>query len=380
MILAPDVAVVSRQIANNFLTSNYLTIYAQSFLNTVLHPLDPKPDWFDQIDSSLDNAHSIMSQWILKDGPSVASGLPQAFIDYADSFLAAAGSIQTLVGEAEKNSGKTPTDQQRSSLLALLGRLSDEAQAQKTRVADLQTLMSTFSDQVRSQQSSLSQDIAAISATVTADQQDIQMLQAQIAQLQQKLATVTANAKNASSGAAISAVQLVLTLLTATIAVAVTEGAAIPFLSIAGGFLSTGEKSVEDFIDDAKILDDLKAISNLQLKMTAEQQQVVSLQAIINTLDSLQTQNEQATNSVFSFSPIWDDVYDQLQSPIEALDQPSVDVSLISTLNNIQDASISWTTISTQATNIQESAIKMAQPVTLKAPSTTSRSSQSARP
>lgn len=369
MILAPDVAVVSRQITTNFLTSNYLTIYAQSFLNTVLHPLDPKPDWFDQIKSSLDNAHSIMSQWVLKDGPSVASGLPQAFINYADSFLAAAGSIQTLVNEAEKNPGKTPNDQQRSALLALLGRLSDEAQAQKTTVSNLQNLMSKFSDQVKSQQNALSEDIATITVTLKADQQDIQQLQAQIAQLQQKLATVTANAKNAASGAATSGVQLILTVLVATIAVAVTEGAAIPFLSIAGGFLSTGLKSVEDFIDDSKILDDMKAISNLQLKMSAEQQQVVTLQAIINTLDSLQTQNEQATNNVFSFSPIWDDVCDQLQSPIEALKQPSVDVSLISTLNSIPDASAGWTTISNQATKIQESAIKVAQPVALSASS-----------
>ncbi|HKV39175.1 MAG TPA: hypothetical protein VJX67_08175, partial [Blastocatellia bacterium] len=124
MKLSPDVDWITQLLSATFLSSNSLTTYAHALLNTVPFPLDPQPSWFPQLNTDLQSARAAAQQWVDTDGPNVAAGLTQAWIDYANLFISAEPTLSNLAAQIEGNPGRTPTNAERQELLTLLGALT----------------------------------------------------------------------------------------------------------------------------------------------------------------------------------------------------------------------------------------------------------------
>lgn len=222
MILAPDVSAVTDLLTNNFSSGNALTVWAHAVLNTVLHPLDPKPTWFDTLDAQLQTAQTPASQWVNTDGPAVAAGVTQGFIDYGDTFVNAAKDLAPIVAQALANPGRTPDEQQRADVLAVLNRLTEIATTQRDAATGFHQTVSAFTEQIMAVRDQLTTDIENVSQTIQSDQDEVFRLNAHIASIQAQLATTTLTAQNAEQAAAKTGVQLVFTLFTFVVSAAVT--------------------------------------------------------------------------------------------------------------------------------------------------------------
>lgn len=368
MILAPDPDEVAELLTENFSTGNALTTWAHAVLNTVLYPLDPKPDWFDGLNQQLKQAQAPAEQWVVTDGPAVAAGFPQGLIDYANLFVPASKQLAGFVSGALANPGRTPDATQREEILQILSALAAEAARHRASAAGYQQSVTSFRDQVASIHDALDQEIQNASASLAADQNEIYDLNARISALQQKLGVTTLTAETAEKNAAKTGATIVLTLLSFVIMGAVTGGAAVPVMGLAGGILSAGTSIVSDVESDQQIINDLQAIGDLQTKLDAEKQQLAALQGILNNLRRLDEQNQAASGNTADLVHLWDDVAWQLAAATEVVQQPALDLGLVSALNNLPQAADAWLSVTTAATNVQQSQLLIAQPVTLTVP------------
>lgn len=364
MRLSPDIDWITQLLSTNFLASNALTTYAHALLNTVPFPLDPQPSWFAQLSTDLQSAQAAAQQWVDTDGPAVAAGLTQAWIDYADLFIPTAQALAKLVAQIEQNPGRTPTDAERQELVRLLGRLSNLAQTQGATVTALQGRLSSFATQVEAQRGALTNDIKAADATLDEDEEQVSQLRDQLAQLQAKVSAIGEDVKNSFNSAATSGATFSFTILSFSVEAAVA-GATFPVFGIAGGILAITFAAVQEALEDRALLKDLQDIAAAQVMLTAEQQQIAALQGIIGSLTRLRDQNLQANQSGGGIVPTWEYIEGQVQSVIETLQQPEVDVSLISALNTLADAVQDWQIIVTRATNVQNSSLTQTQTVSL---------------
>ena len=364
MRLSPDIDWITQLLSTNFLAGNALTTYSHTLLNTVPFPLDPQPSWFPRLNADLQSAQTVAQRWVDTDGPAVAAGLPQTWIDYGDLFIPTGRELSIRVAQIKQNPGRTPTESERQALLGLLGQLSDRAQAQRTTAADLQGRLRVFASQVEEQRGELSKDIKVAEATLTDDEAQVAQLRDQLAQLQARVSAISEDAKNAFTNAATSGVTYSFTILGYSVEAAIA-GAAFPVFGIAGGILALTFAAVQNALEDRALLKDLQDIANTQVMLTAEQQQIASLRVIIDTLIRLRDQNLQARQSGAGLVPTWEYIDGQIQSVIEVLQQPDVDISLISALNTLEEAARDWQTIVTRATNVQNSSLTQTQNVSL---------------
>jgi hypothetical protein len=364
MRLSPDIDWITQLLSTNFLAGNALTTYAHALLNTVPFPLDPLPSWFAQLNTDLQSAQAAAQRWVDTDAPAVAAGLPQAWIDYADLFIPTAQALITRVAQVEQNPGRTPTDAQRQELLQLLDQLSSKAQAQLTAVTALRERLNSFAEQVEAQRGALTNDIKAADATLSDDEAQVLQLRDQLAQLQAKVSAIAEDVKNSFNSAATSGATFSFTILSYSVD-AIIAGAAFPVFGIAGGILAITFAAVQEALEDRALLKDLQDLSAAQVMLTAEQQQIAALQGIIGSLTRLRDQNLQVNQSGGGIVPTWEYIEGQVQSVMEALQQPNVDISLISPLNTLADAVKDWQTIVTRATNVQNSSLTQTQTVSL---------------
>lgn len=364
MRLSPDIDWITQLLSTNFLAGNALTTYAHTLLNIVPFPLDPQPSWFAPLNANLRSAQADAQRWIDTDGPAVAAGLPQTWIDYADLFIPTGRALANRVAQIKQNPGRIPTEAERQELLQLLGQLSNRAQAARAAAAELQGRLSRFAAQVEAQRSALTNDIKVADATLNDDEAQVLQLRDQLGQLQAKVSAIAEDVKNSFTNAATSGATFSFTILSYSVE-AIVAGATFPVFGIAGGILALTFAAVQETLEDRALLKDLKDIADTQVMLTAEQQQIAALQGIIDTLIRLRDQNLQASQSGGGIVPTWDYIDDQIQSVIEVLQQPEIDVSLISALNTLTEAAQDWQTIVKRATNVQNSSLTQTQTVSL---------------
>ena len=92
---------------------------------------------------------------------------------------------------------------------------------------------------------------------------------------------------------------------------------------------------------------------------------MIGLKSIVNVLRRLLDCNDAVQNALDDLVPMWDDVMVRLQFVAEVLRQPSVDVTLVSSLMSFADSATAWQKIIDNATNVQSSSFTMTQPITL---------------
>jgi hypothetical protein len=367
ILLAPDSSGVSSLLAQNLGVCNALTAWANALLNTALYPLDPKPSWYDSLDTTLSTARTAAQQWVETNGPDLQSQVAQSLIDFGSLFAATSTDLQQTMTAIAASANKKATAQQIADLAGDIAVLITNAQLQGTTAATLQTSVETFATTIATQRTAIESDITSANATLQADEKIVTDYQARIASLQGKLGIDALTASNDTKSAATSSLSLFGSLFMFSMLTIATDGAAAPFMAIAVGTVGTSVNGAEGSAADKSVQADLAALGELQTQLTAEDQQVAGLDAIVTTLRKLEQCNFATSNAMDDLAPLWDDVTVRLQAVAEVLTQPSVDVSLISGLTTLDQSATAWQTIVTAATNVQSSSVTMTAPVTLTA-------------
>jgi hypothetical protein len=106
------------------------------------------------------------------------------------------------------------------------------------------------------------------------------------------------------------------------------------------------------------VLQLIREIGDLQVKVSNEQFQVAALQTLESSLETL---SDVATTSLTNMNGIvhhWDDIVKNLEAAREVLVQPAVDVSILTPFKKIREAAASWRLIIERAGRVQASSIQ----------------------
>ena len=367
-MLAPSPAEITELLTGSLSSLVSLKAWAHAIVNTTLYPLTPAPSWYDGVSTELQNLQKPAQTWIDDNEPTVTAALWQSFVDYGTEFANAAADMVPLLADIRQNSGNTPTAPQLSSLNGYLSSLSSQALAEQSVATSVASAITAFYDSANAARSALTSAIAAAEQTLKTDQSAIAALSSQVSGLQTQLAVVTQEAQQSLQKAGEQAANLSMKVVVYTLTT--LAGSAGSLVGIAGAVVSLGIDVAESVENNAEVIDTLKEISNLQAQLRPEEQQVAALQGVISNLEALDTLSLQASNLYTSLLPaIWQSVASELQSVVDELKQPNVDVTFIDGLAQLPQAASSWAAIVNEAMSIQNGSVTLGSTVTLMQPS-----------
>jgi Bacillus haemolytic enterotoxin (HBL) len=356
-MLAPDTSAAEAQITSNLNAEAALTNWALALENCVLPQLTPAPSWYTAISSSLQTAQQNASSWVTSTGPQVFAGSTQAYINYANVFGPASTSMSTIVNAILKNGG-TPTAAQVAQLTTYVNALLELAQTNLASATTWQADINALSAQIATQQTAISNAIAAAVAEEGSDAAQIAAIQQQISGLMQQLASET-TAANDSSISAGTGVASLLWGLTFGLALA---GGTLGVGVVVGAVLSIGSAIGSEVLYDAEVQQTIANITALLGPLSADQVQLAMLQGMVTTLQTVSGSGTSALESFADFADVWAETADDLSWLLVVLAQPEIDVSTIPALNDLADANTAWQAIATFAQDAQN--------VTIQQPST----------
>jgi hypothetical protein len=346
-MLSPDVNAITSQVTYDYGVNAYLMAWAHTMLNTSLCPLDPKPVWFDGIASEISATQTKTQEWLTSQYPKIASGLPQALIEYANSFEASASLLIPLVA------GGNPSGDKRKAVADLVADLLAEAREHAFAVRGLQKNVREFSELVTKSSAAMSASVKKVRATITSSMKDLIALQSRIADLQNRLGVTTTEAKNSMQGAAMTGATLSMTML------AVTVGAmSFPIFGLAGAVIGIGINAAMEAAKSKEVLALIREINELRLKVNAEQTQIAALESIAVQFDRLANV---ATDSLTNMQGVvhhCDDIVAGLSFVQEVVAQPAADLSQLTPFRTLSGAIAGWKTVRQRAQNIQSSVMR----------------------
>ena len=365
ILLAPSLDEVSELLTQNLGVGNALTAWSHALLNIALYPLNPKPDWYDSMSAKLAVSHGTAEQWVNGDGPLLASSVPQSLINYGNLLVASADDIMTTVRAISSAPRHRASPDQIASLSSAITTLLQTAEQQRALAAKMRQSAKTFAVSVRAQHADIAADVAAASKTLHEDERLVTEYEDGISALEQKLGIDVTKAKAEARDALVSGGSMVAALLFYSIMTIATDGAAMPVMAIVFATTSITLNGVLSSVAAEDVQRDLAKLFDLETKLIAVSRQVIGLKSIVNVLRRLLDCNDAVQNALDDLVPMWDDVMVRLQFVAEVLRQPSVDVTLVSSLMSFADSATAWQKIIDNATNVQSSSFTMTQPITL---------------
>lgn len=355
-MLAPDSEAMTAQLTSDYAVNNYLMAWSHGLLNTALYPVEPKPEWFDKIDTQLTAAKTVTQKWLTEDFPEIAAGLPQTLIDYGNTFRSKLTEIQRVLAK------ETLSASDRDLLIAHVDDLSTEAAANRWRVLGYRKKVKDFAELVIALSRTMETDVKEVTKSMASAQREVVALQNRINELQNQLGITTTQAKNHMQSAAMSGGTLSLTMV--SLAVMTSLGtAAIPVFGIAGAVLAIGINAALEASRSAAALETIREIGQLKQKLHAQQYQLAALHAINRAVERLSDVAGTALTSMTGTVHHWDDIASNVAAARELLDQRTFDPRKLTAFSTWPSADAAWATIIERAGNIQTSVLKVEKPI-----------------
>jgi hypothetical protein len=357
-MFAPSPEPLATQLASDYAVNASLAMWSHALMNTDLHPLTPKPAWFDRVDGHLSTAKKTTQTWLIDDYPGVASALPQSLVDYGHNFIAAADQLVTYLAQPLTPSG-------RADVLALLTELQAEAVQQQFRVKGLQKKVEKFTTFMRETLSSLSADRKDVMASLAGARKEVERLQDRINDLFRELGVTATEAKQAMEAAAMKGISIFGSTFVFSISAVVTTGATFPVIGLGIAVIGLTYAALQDKSKSDAVIEKLREITALQVKLTGEQAQAAGLQAMAAAIESLGDVARASLTNMIGSVHYWADVADGLTLAKELVEK-GVDVRALAPFQNIAAARGSWVKIVESAKNVQSSVLKIERSIDIK--------------
>jgi hypothetical protein len=238
-----------------------------------------EPDWYGPLNKHLALVKASGQRWF--DTTSVSmTGLVQNYIDFPNSYDGQMHQLRSLMNDLIARSGGA--ERTVGDIVAIFDKLIIDAGAQKKRSATCDAELRSLLRDLSSAIEQLSSGAASVNAAIQVDQQAVRDISDHIASLQAQLQTDIKAAIAADSGTLAALVVLVIGIV---VAVAAPGTAAIISAVVAGvGLLGTVVGTV---ITSTNIVDDQNAILDKIHDLSSENQQVVVLNALAQTVSQL---------------------------------------------------------------------------------------------
>ncbi|MBP0021744.1 MAG: HBL/NHE enterotoxin family protein [Cyanobacteria bacterium SBLK] len=310
---------------------------------TLLHPPNPVPTWFDELYDKLQTVQQQAQIWLTQKSPQVISQLTQDFISYNNRF-------QVIAPDIRANSNMSA-----SEAVHYFQWLQRHSANLPEAVETLQSDIDRFANSFLSCKQEVEDAIAAANQTLQGDRQKVATLKQKIQQLYDKINAQTADAQNGLSHAAMSGVGVSLASVAVALALATGGVPLIPFVSLAVGLLSTTYGAISMALKERKVVEEWHEIGRLSVELTQEEQQVALLQGIVSALHSVEDALSGVKTSL-DFKPIWDDIDSNTNALIAQIQQEGDRYRSLQDIQSLPFSARTWDAIAEMGTNIQRAA------------------------
>lgn len=319
--MATSTTTLQQKTKSSYMVLRLIEQACQGVLNTTFSSegLDPVPDWFDGLNTKLQTAQGVASDWVDTLGPSIAGGVPARVVNYATTYQAMSDSIQKVADEHPDAAGAdNQYVKQVHSLVEALETTITSIIADIDKTSDD---MKTWGQRLQAAHNALSDGAISIQAAETDLQTDIDKMNNAISTLRE-----TIHKENIAIAAAAGAIGLGILMLVAGIALAPeTGGASMYLVAGTGGLLVVGG-AVTWGVMQSKINAQFDEIGDDQKELDADKRQLVALQGLATGAKQAVDYMSTASTYLAEFRTEWatfqqeiTDVKGKLQSADESL-------------------------------------------------------------
>jgi hypothetical protein len=346
---APSVDATKQHLTDSTNANALLTGYAHALANVHLAKLDNQGEWYPTFNAALLVAQQHANLWIESLGPQVFSQMPQAIIDYGNTFTPATNDILQIL--AGISGPPTPTQQQ--EINQLLGAILDVLTESKTTLGQIQAQLTTFATDIQTDHTALLTGQHSAENELITDSAQLLKIQGLIDKATSDIATDSQKAMMSEIGLGVAIFVLVVGI---ALAVA-TGGAAAPLIVAGVGLVGIGAAIGTTVYFSEQVSKDIDELHTEQQALTDEQRQVTALTGVSNSIQGLVAANETASTAISSVLDTWSVLEVKLRSVIDDLAKAEApDVPAIIETLDLQAAQTAWSQLSDFATGMQKSA------------------------
>ena len=279
------------------------TACCHALAHTVLNPITVPPEsWWTDLKSDLTGAQAHAHRWLTDIAPRLGSGIPQAILDYGDTFTAATTVLLTILGRPAFSS------QDQREVIQIVEAVLESVEAQVTSIANLRADVKTLQNDLFADYHKLTENRArALAAAQLATSESV-TLETKIAQLQNQLSSARQNlmVSGIATGAAIF-------IAVAAFALAVGTGGAGLIVAGAVGIVGLGVAATFTGIFNADAMRLSHEVAEQQSLLDEKQRQAGALFGLGGTLDELAAQLKAADAALVPISTKWKTIHDETQ-------------------------------------------------------------------
>lgn len=347
--LAPDPASTQATLTSGTNANLVITSYAHALQNTQIAQLTGQGDWYNEFNGNLLLAQQHAQTWVQTLGPKVFSTVPQAIINYSDTFTPAIDDILQILSTIDG----VPTPDQQKNITGLINAVLDVLKQERTKLQDVSAALTAFSTRVQTDHGNLLDGQNSAQVAVNLDTTQLGIIQTQINGIQDKIQSDSKKAMEAEIGIGMA---IFITAVMITVAVA-TEGAALPLVAVGVGVLGIGGAIAATVIFSEDVKADLEELGDAMQQFSDEQKQVAALTGITNAINAVVTANAAATEAISSVLDTWAVLGTKLASVIADLNKAEAHhvLAIVEALD-LQAAQTAWGQLVTFATGMQTSA------------------------
>lgn len=289
--------------------------------NTNFSPPDPKPDWFDALNSALVNAQTIAADWVDNIQVDVTKSVPTAIVDYGTDYAAFS---QKIIDIAQAHPDASGADneyvKQVNTLIETLLNALKDILAQVDKVSES---MKTWGQQMQKAHDNLTTGAANIQSAEADLQADIGKMNSAIESLNAMI-----DSENKAIAYAAAAIGIGIFTLVAGIALAfVTFGAGLVVAGVGAAAIIGG--SVTWGVMQAKINKQYDEIADDQKELDQDQRQLVALQGLAQASDLAIKSISNATQALADFRTSWGVFQGELEGVITKLKKGEASLSTL---------------------------------------------------
>ena len=302
-------------------TLHIITASCLAVENTVFTAPDPKPDWFDALNSALVNAQTVAAHWVNDLSVDISKNVPTSIVDYGTDYAAFSAKIRSIADAHPDATGKDNeyVKQVNTLIETLLSALNNIL----TSVDKVSEDMKNWGIQMQAAHKDLTTGAANIQAAEADLQADISKMNDAIASLHKMI-----DGENKAIAAAAAAIGIGIFALIAGIALAfVTFGAGVVVAgagaaAIVGGAVTWG-------VMQAKINKQYDEIAKDQKELDQDKRQLVALQGLAQASNLCISSIANATVALADFRASWGVFQGELQGVITKLNSGEKSMSTL---------------------------------------------------
>jgi hypothetical protein len=345
-MLAPDEDLAHQALIDNLNSVHSINVGALAIeaLNYP-YPGTTTPSWYEDVNGQLTTAKTNAIDWIDNLVPSLFSSVPQGVIDLGNFISTAIPSLKVLVEKLASQSTKT---QALSDIVAIMDEIETRCDVLKSSLTSLNTDFSTFVSQLKTDRDNLVSAVSDAEAQIDFDEDALRQLNSQLTALQVQLSQDSDEESTSSVGTATATFGAVVSL----VGIAATGGFG-SIISFAVGIVKIGIDIAEYVQSNEAIQADITAIYDLMKDVNDDTYQVAAMRSLITSINTVLYQNVVIQNALPGMIALIENVSISASGVSTALSMPEIDETLISDLQNLDEALHVWTSLAGLAEQVE---------------------------